>query len=133
MESFIIKVFIKNYLKQPFKFAMAKHILKKLLNKFKEASIYKTLFEMLAAVYMHYRKTSKKKIEHFRDHINHVLSFTLLPTINCLLAICIVCDRKCDERYAWAYVIELIGIECGLLSRVSQKFVSTKWRIYKSN
>ena len=27
--------------------------------------------------------------------------------------------------------IEIIGIECGLLSRVSQKIVATKWRIYK--
>ena len=29
--------------------------------------------------------------------------------------------------------IELVGIECGLLSRVSKKCVSTKWRIYKDN
>ena len=29
------------------------------------------------------------------------------------------------------YVIEIIDIECGLLSRVSQKIVATKWRIYK--
>ena len=28
-------------------------------------------------------------------------------------------------------VIEIIDIECGLLSRVSQKIVATKWRIYK--
>ena len=27
--------------------------------------------------------------------------------------------------------IEIIDIECGLLSRVSQKIVATKWRIYK--
>ena len=28
-------------------------------------------------------------------------------------------------------VIEIIDIECGLLSRVSQKIVTTKWRVYK--
>ena len=28
-------------------------------------------------------------------------------------------------------IIEIIDIECGLLSRVSQKIVATKWRIYK--
>ena len=27
--------------------------------------------------------------------------------------------------------IEIIDIECGLLSRLSQKIVATKWRIYK--
>ena len=30
-----------------------------------------------------------------------------------------------------AYIIEIIDIECELLSRVSQKIVATKWRIYK--
>ena len=30
-----------------------------------------------------------------------------------------------------AQTIEIIDIECGLLSRVSQKIISTKWRIYK--
>ena len=30
-----------------------------------------------------------------------------------------------------AKLIEIIDIKCGLLSRVSQKIVATKWRIYK--
>ena len=39
-------------------------------------------------------------------------------------------------RMSWGrdwYIItiEIIDIECGLLSRVSQKIVATKWRIYK--
>ena len=29
------------------------------------------------------------------------------------------------------FLIEIIDIECGLLSRVSHKIVATKWRIYK--
>ena len=28
----------------------------------------------------------------------------------------------------WGYTIEIIDIECALLSFLSQKFVSTKWR-----
>ena len=33
----------------------------------------------------------------------------------------------------WPKTIELIDIECGLLSHVIQKSVSTKWRISKGN
>ena len=32
---------------------------------------------------------------------------------------------------AWVYCIEIIDIECVLLSFFSENFVSTKWRIYK--
>ena len=32
----------------------------------------------------------------------------------------------------WKQTIELVGKECGLLSRVGQKCVSTKWRIYRA-
>ena len=41
-------------------------------------------------------------------------------------------EEKCCPYYL-ALTIELVNIECGLLSRVSQKSVSTKWRIYKGN
>ena len=34
-------------------------------------------------------------------------------------------------RIPWVRPIEIIDIECGLLSHVSQKIVAIKWRIYK--
>ena len=35
------------------------------------------------------------------------------------------------NRKSWDSTIEIIDIECVLLSLLSEKFVSTKWRIYK--
>jgi hypothetical protein len=35
------------------------------------------------------------------------------------------------NRKSWDSTIEIIDIECVLLSFLSEKFVSTKWRIYK--
>ena len=37
--------------------------------------------------------------------------------------------KRWQEKQA-PRTIEIIDIECGLLSRVSQKIVATKWRIY---
>ena len=38
--------------------------------------------------------------------------------------------RACLRSVWWTGTIEIIDIECGLLSRVSPKIVATKWRIY---
>ena len=56
------------------------------------------------------------------------LAFSQLPHL---------CETPGNEAGLFAYIhrqvctIEIIDIECGLLSRVSQKIVATKWRIYK--
>ena len=40
-------------------------------------------------------------------------------------------NDDCMSRYMYACIIELLHIECVLLYPVSQKSISTKWRIYK--
>ena len=48
----------------------------------------------------------------------------------CTCSLRYVCFQLCVEKPK-VVIIEIIDIECGLLSRVSQKIVATKWRIYK--
>ena len=44
---------------------------------------------------------------------------------------CWKCHFRYSQNFPWGMPIEIIDIECGLLSRVSEKIVATKWRIYK--